>query len=74
MLLLAWLRAATGMMSGSMVLVRMASIIRPPDSLALQRDTTSLTRSSPYSTGILWRASTRLLIRFNCRLTILPSI
>jgi hypothetical protein len=33
-------------MSGSMVLVRMASIMRPPDSLSVQRLAISLTTSS----------------------------
>ena len=55
-------------------IVNIASIIRPPDSLSVQRETTSFTTSSLYSKGILYRASTRFLMRFNCSLTILPSI
>src|SRR5690606_25787455 len=39
--------------SGNIVLVRIASIIRPPDSLSVQRETTSFTTSSSYSNGIL---------------------
>ena len=57
-----------------MVLVRIASIMRPPDSALVQRLTISLTTSSLYSNGIWWFASTRFLMRFSCSLTIWPSI
>ena len=57
-----------------MMFVRIASIIRPPDSDSVQRETTTLTTSALYSNGILYRASTRNLIRFNCNTTILTSI
>jgi len=40
-------------MSGNIELVRIASIMRPPDSVSVQRSTTSFTTSSLYSNGIL---------------------
>jgi hypothetical protein len=48
--------------SGSMVLVTIASIMRAPDSLSVQRLTTTLIASSVCSNGILERASTRFLM------------
>ena len=61
-------------MRGSTVFVRIASMMRPPDSALLQRFTTSLTASSLYSNGILWFSATRFLMRLSCSFTILPSI
>ena len=59
---------------GSTVLVRIESMMRPPDSALLQRLTISLTASSLYSNGILWFSATRFLIRLSCSRTIWPSI
>jgi len=41
------------------VFVRMASIMRPPLSTSVQRDTTSLTTPSSYSKGSLWFSAMR---------------
>ncbi len=54
-------------MSGNSVLVRIASIIRPPLSVSVQRETIRSTTPSSNSNGTLWVASTRFLIRPSCR-------
>ncbi|KEF90301.1 hypothetical protein RLJV_23905 [Pseudomonas aeruginosa] len=45
------------LMSGNSVLVRIASIIRPPLSVSVQRETISSTTPSSNSNGTLWVAS-----------------
>ena len=55
------------LIAGSIVLVRMASIMRPPLSSSVHRLATSFTTASSYVTGIFRVAEMRFWMRPNCR-------
>src|SRR5262249_25694506 len=63
----------SSLIRGKIVLVRIASIMRPPLSTSVQRETTSFTTASSYVNGTLWCSPTRRTIRSSCRRTMLPS-
>src|SRR5262249_20906362 len=62
----------SSLIRGRIVLVRIASIIRPPLSTSVHRETTSFTTASSYANGTLWCSPMRRAIRSSCRRTMLP--
>src|SRR5206468_1407824 len=64
----------SSLIRGKIVLVRIASIMRPPLSTSVQRETTSFTTASSYVNGTLCCSAMRRAIRPNCRRTMSPRI
>ena len=64
----------SSLIRGKMVLVRIASIMRPPLSTSVHRETTSFTTASSYVNGTLCCSPMRRAMRLSCSRTMLPRI
>src|SRR6266436_7157647 len=64
----------SSLIRGKIVLVRIASIMRPPLSTSVHRETTSFTTASSYVNGTLCCSPMRRAMRSSCRRTMSPRI